>query len=97
MMIFFILMFFIQLPLLLMVRGEATKKYEITKIIVRGCQRCVVGFFVGAKAPICIQCGVTDFSTRKTQDGYDASWAKINESTGEALCTACEESVEIVE
>lgn len=95
--VFFILLFVIQLPFLLMIKGETTRAGMISKIIILGLCSYILGFLAGKKAPKCIHCGATDFSTRKNKDGYNVSWVKVNDDTGEALCTACEDTIDLIE
>ena len=70
---------------------------KVHKYIILGFCSYIFSFFSGNKAPKCVSCGATDFRMGKTKDGYNSSWAKVDESTGEALCTACEETVELID
>ena len=97
MIVLFTFWFVIRMPSFVFKKGETTRMRKVYKSIVLGFCSYIFGFIAGKKAPKCVSCGATDFFMGKTKDGYNASWAKVDGSTGEALCTACEDSVELID
>lgn len=94
--LFIIGYFLLKLPVNLTIKGEVTRQFKILKI---GCQGCVSFFYkylTGDRILKCVNCGTTELSSKLGKNGYMLNWIKRDDRTGEAVCSDCEEYVDLV-
>jgi len=96
-MLFCITYFILTIPINLTVKGETTKKFRILKIAYLGCSAYLLKYISGDKTLKCVNCGYTEFTRRLGKDGYSISWKTHNDRTGEAICSDCEGSIDLVD